>query len=187
MAFRQDVLMETTMIQLKITCNTGATWVTSFNGDFSEAENYFLNNVFTDEDDDGHETHHKCVAIKLAVPSLHSKEWFDDAFYFKDNKPFAITNQLRDLCESICKSYGIRGICDPGYIANVIAQMFNVGDGIGTFKNEIIKGDSSDVERAYSRIMSSYSSSINDGGILLKSIIYESIQRPFEIKKTSLI
>jgi hypothetical protein len=52
-------------IGLKITCDTGKTWSTDFNGSFADGEGYFLNKVFTDETEDGNETHHKCVRIEL--------------------------------------------------------------------------------------------------------------------------
>jgi hypothetical protein len=52
------------MITLEITCNTGRNWTTGFNGSYEDAKNYFLNKTFTDEDDDGRETHHKCTGVK---------------------------------------------------------------------------------------------------------------------------
>ena len=66
---------------------------------------------------------------------LHSKEWFDDCFTNPVTKqPYAVPDDLRHLSERIVRSYGIRGICDPMYIANIIALETGRGDGYSTFK-----------------------------------------------------
>ena len=57
----------------------------------------------------------------------------DKAFF---DKAFANTEtpeNLRRLAARLCRSYGIRGICDPMYIANVIACELGIGDGHGNF------------------------------------------------------
>jgi hypothetical protein len=46
-----------------------------------------------------------------------SPEWFDASFEGMNVPEFAKYASIR-----ICKSYGIIGQSDPGYIANVIAQ-----------------------------------------------------------------
>jgi len=43
---------------------------------------------------------------------------------------------IQRAAERICDAYGIRGICDPGYIANVIALELGRGDGHSRF-NEV--------------------------------------------------
>ena len=54
--------------------------------------------------------------------------WFDDKF--GEGTP----ENLRRLTERLCRAYGItRGICDPMYIANVIASELGLGDGHGHF------------------------------------------------------
>lgn len=55
------------MITVKVTCNTGRSWSTNFNGSQADAENYFLNKTFTDEEDNGKETHHKCISVAIAA------------------------------------------------------------------------------------------------------------------------
>ena len=58
------------------------------------------------------------------------KDWFDRCFETQTNTP----PNLRRLAERLCRSYGIRGLCDPAYIANVIAVELGLGDGLGNFK-----------------------------------------------------
>lgn len=41
--------------------------------------------------------------------------------------------KLKKIGERICMSYGIRGICDPAYITNIIAIELGLGDGKGNF------------------------------------------------------
>lgn len=45
--------MKTTV---KVFCDTGNSWVTAINLSLEEAENYFMGQKFTREDDSGHET-----------------------------------------------------------------------------------------------------------------------------------
>lgn len=59
--------------------------------------------------------------------TTHSKEWFDEQF--AADVPAAV----RRLSERICRSYGISGICDPMYIANIAAFELALGDGQGNF------------------------------------------------------
>lgn len=56
------------------------------------------------------------------------KAFFDEAFNGHE-VPLAI----RRLSTRICRSYGINGICDPMYIANVIALELGLGDGQSNF------------------------------------------------------
>jgi hypothetical protein len=52
------------MIEVTITCDTGKTWTTRFNGDHQSAVRYFLGQVFTDEDvTTGGETKHRVVSV----------------------------------------------------------------------------------------------------------------------------
>jgi len=53
------------MLTIKITCNTGNTWSTGFNGTFAEAEGYFLGATFTRELHDGTEIADRCISIEL--------------------------------------------------------------------------------------------------------------------------
>jgi hypothetical protein len=62
------------------------------------------------------------------------KEFFDKAFFNElAQKPYQIPADLRRASERICLAYGIRGICDPMYIANVIAAEIGRGDGQSNF------------------------------------------------------
>jgi hypothetical protein len=58
-----------------------------------------------------------------------TKEFFDEAFEGMDG----IQPGLRKASERICQAYSIQGICDPGYIANVIAVELGLGDGRSHF------------------------------------------------------
>jgi len=56
------------------------------------------------------------------------KEFFDSAFEGMD-----IPKDLRTASERICRAYAIKGLCDPGYIANIIAKETGRGDGLSNF------------------------------------------------------
>jgi hypothetical protein len=60
-----------------------------------------------------------------------SGDHFDDAFSRMTPPP-----DIRSAAVRICQAYGIRGICDPGYIANVIAHELGRGDGLSNFCEE---------------------------------------------------
>jgi hypothetical protein len=55
------------------------------------------------------------------------KKWFDDKF--TDDVPA----DLKKLVTRICMSYNIDGICDPNYLANIIALELGFGDGHSNF------------------------------------------------------
>lgn len=70
------------------------------------------------------------VALKKA-----DEEFFNEAFTNPvTRQPYVIPNNLRNAATSIVRSYGIKGICDPMYIANVIALNLGLGDGKSNFK-----------------------------------------------------
>ena len=65
------------------------------------------------------------------------KAFFDDAFTNPVTKePYDIPPDLRRLAARLCRSYGIRGCCDPMYIANIIALELGLGDGQSHFGKE---------------------------------------------------
>ena len=65
----------------------------------------------------------------------HSVEWFNEAFTNPTTRePYTVPLGLRIAAQRICTSYDIQGICDPMYIANVIAVELGIGDGQSTFK-----------------------------------------------------
>ena len=53
------------MNTVKITCDTGKTWITSINTDLEGAKSYFLGQAFTDETDDGKETRNIAVSVEM--------------------------------------------------------------------------------------------------------------------------
>ena len=64
-----------------------------------------------------------------------SPKWFDNTFTDPvSGEPYAIPANLRKVSERICRSYDIGGLCDPMYIANVIAFELGLGDGYSNFK-----------------------------------------------------
>ena len=61
----------------------------------------------------------------MTVPNA---EFFAEAFAGYD-----VPADLRRAAERLCVAYGIRGICDPMYIANVIAMELGRGNGQSEF------------------------------------------------------
>lgn len=62
---------------------------------------------------------------------MTTEEFFKEAF-----KGSEVPKDIKRLSERLCRSYGIRGICDPVYIANIIALELGLGDGQGNFKKD---------------------------------------------------
>lgn len=48
-------------------------------------------------------------------------------------QPYDVPKDIKRLATRICESYGIKGICDPMYIANIIALETGRGDGQSKF------------------------------------------------------
>ncbi len=62
------------------------------------------------------------------------KAFFTEAFTNPvTRKPYDVPTDIRKAAERIVGSYGIRGICDPMYIANLIALETGRGDGLSNF------------------------------------------------------
>jgi hypothetical protein len=67
----------------------------------------------------------------LEIPKdVHSDEWFAYCF---ENRGRPVPQDIRTAATRLVRAYGIRGICDPLYIANVIARETGRGDGEGNF------------------------------------------------------
>jgi len=65
---------------------------------------------------------------------LNRDEFFKKAFTdFVTRKPCKIPENIKNASIQICKAYNINGICDPMYIANIIAKELNLGDGKNNF------------------------------------------------------
>lgn len=61
-------------------------------------------------------------------------EFFIEAFTDPvTREPYEVPIALKRLAIRICRSYGIRGVCDPMYIANVAAMELGLGDGQSNF------------------------------------------------------
>ena len=70
----------------------------------------------------------------LANARRNDSEFFREAFTNPmTGTPQNVPADIRKLSERLCRSYNIRGICDPMYIANVIALELGRGDGMGKF------------------------------------------------------
>lgn len=166
------------MISVHVTCNTGKNWSTQFNGTFSDAENYFLNKVFTDEDDDGKETHNKCTNVRLESPraplATFSPEWFD--YTFED--AVGITPELRLMSERMCREFNICGIYDPMHIANVAASELGIGDGRGNFTGASIAVNGAIIDKLAKRFAFAYSSCIADKISMLRPLLTETLGLP---------
>lgn len=60
--------------------------------------------------------------------------FFEEAFTNPvTRQPYQVPEDIKKLSIRICQSYGINGICDPMYIANVIAFEMGRGDGQSKF------------------------------------------------------
>lgn len=60
--------------------------------------------------------------------------WLEEAFTNPvTREPYAIPANLREAATRIVQAYGINGVCDPMYIANVIAKELGLGDGLSNF------------------------------------------------------
>lgn len=62
------------------------------------------------------------------------RKWFEAAFTNPVTKnPYTVPEDIKRLSTRLCRSYGIRGVCDPMYIANIIALETGRGDGQSNF------------------------------------------------------
>lgn len=68
---------------------------------------------------------------KVIEAELHTKEWFDGCF-----KGLGVPDNLKKASTDLCRSYDIKGISDPAYVANIIATNLELGDGKGVFYNQ---------------------------------------------------
>ena len=52
-------------------------------------------------------------------------EYIMNDFYKKAFRKDTIPDEIKRVSIQICNSYGIRGICDPVYISNIIINCIN--------------------------------------------------------------
>ena len=73
--------------------------------------------------------------METRKPTMYSEEWFNECFSNSvDGTPYDIPADIRRAAEHIVRSYGIKGVCDPMYIANSIALELGFGDGQSHFE-----------------------------------------------------
>jgi hypothetical protein len=70
------------------------------------------------------------LELDIAIRKIMNEK---EAFYKEAFKGVKVPVDIRRASERICTSYGIRGLTDPMYIANVIALETGRGDGKGDF------------------------------------------------------
>lgn len=63
----------------------------------------------------------------------YSPAWFKYCF---DSMADSVPRDIRNAAEAICTKHDIGGICDPGYISNVLAFEMKRGDGRGNFHEQ---------------------------------------------------
>lgn len=77
--------------------------------------------------------------LEQTTADLRAKDeaFFKEAFTCPTSRqPYQVPENIKRLATRLCRSYGIRGVCDPMYIANVIAFELGLGDGQSNFKTE---------------------------------------------------
>lgn len=89
--------------------------------------------------------------------------FFKDAFEGQE-----LPDEVRACSEEICTTYGINGISDPMYIANIVGLELGFGDGQGSFQK--IRPDTGSIKRLSERLAGAYGSNI-DGAEQLEGII----------------
>lgn len=71
---------------------------------------------------------------KINATLKERDEFYKEAFTNPvTRKPYLVPEDIKRLSMRLCQSYGINGICDPMYIANVIAFETGRGDGQSNF------------------------------------------------------
>lgn len=74
--------------------------------------------------------------MSISEYNQNDADFFNEAFTDAvTGKPYDIPENIKRLSIRLCRSYGIRGICDPMYIANLIALELGLGDGQSSFKH----------------------------------------------------
>lgn len=113
--------------------------------------------------------------MSFPTDPLHSKGWFDNCLQTEDGPMPA---DLRQLSESLCRRFDIRGICDPMYIANVAAYELGRGDGRGAFHEPDLQARESQgqrIERFAERMLFAYSSCVKGGRDELLSLARQAL------------
>jgi hypothetical protein len=109
-------------------------------------------------------------ALSQGRAPVHTPEWFDNAFVDYNT----ITPEIRLFSERVCREFNIVGVCDPAYIANLVATVFSVGDGRGNFTGESVSPTALTFEKMLGRLTFAYSSTIPANSSALRTILSES-------------
>lgn len=72
----------------------------------------------------------RCKSTRHADDAGHFREAFTNAV---TGEPHSVPDEVKSAATRITIAYGLRGISDPMYIANVIAKELGYGDGQSTF------------------------------------------------------
>jgi hypothetical protein len=97
--------------------------------------------------------------------------WFD--LYL----PRCVPQQIANASKGICAAHQIKGICDPMYIANVIAFELGAGDGQGSFFQHGTPVISSEtLDKIASRLAFSYSSCLAMSAEAVRTQLGKAIQ-----------
>lgn len=76
----------------------------------------------------------KAACLTCGASDHTHNEHFEVAFTSAVTKePYAVPADIKEAATRIARSYGLRGICDPMYVANVIAKETGRGDGQSNF------------------------------------------------------
>lgn len=90
---------------------------------------------------------------------VHSAGWFDNCF----ENAQAVPTDLRAASQALCTCFNIRGICDPMYLANLVAMELGRGDGRGEFHRadvDVREEFSSRIDKTVERIAFAYSTCV---------------------------
>lgn len=129
------------------------------------------------------------ISLELfSNPELESKTagtersaFFKEAFtQATTRKPYDVPENLKQISIRICNAHNIKGICDPMYIANVVALELGMGDGNSNFKGyartiDEIEDFDAKVQRLSQRLCHSYSATIKDTPEGIANIIKETL------------
>lgn len=107
----------------------------------------------------------------------HDAAWFDESFkYFEGNLP----SDIRHFSEGFCKQFGVAGICDPAYVANVCAFELGRGDGRGEFFSASMENQEAfdkNLTRLVERLSHSYSSCVKQETSVLSGIARSTLKK----------
>lgn len=70
----------------------------------------------------------------MSITPIHSDEWFEAAFTSPlTGERYEIPAGIEKATRRIIQAFRIRGVCDPMWVANIIALETGQGDGLSNF------------------------------------------------------